>query len=84
MLSSMVFCIGTVENITIKVFDLGNFVRKTLKKYVLYNTDNENGRIITLSHSYNRTNNCLIVKIERKFERITVIWITVKKRLLVC
>ena len=76
MLSSMVFCIGTVENITIKVFDLGNFVRKTLKKYVLYNTDNENGRIITL--------NCLIVRIEQKFEHISVIWITVKKRLLVC
>ena len=49
---------------------------KRSKKYVLYNTGNENGRIITL--------NCLIVKIEQKFERITVIWITVKKRLLVC
>ena len=72
----MVFCIGTVIDITIKVFDLGNFVRKARKKYVLDNTDNENGRIITL--------NCLIVKIERKFERITVIWITVKKLLLVC
>ena len=59
-----------------KSFRFRQLRSKRSKKYILYNTDNENGRIITL--------NCLIVKIERKFERITVIWITVKKLLLVC
>ena len=39
-----------------KSFRFRQLRSKNSKKYVLYNTDNENGRIITL--------NCLIVKIE--------------------